>query len=102
MSIYKNFRNYRNVPASFNSMSPRFDQPTYLSFKLEFAAARDIKYNYAAPGQTGKNIINYDQMPHPLFGVKGTDDVDNRETYSAIDYLYDANEFTRARCLSNG
>jgi len=98
MSIYKTFRTARNVPASFNAMSPRFDQPTYLSFKLEFASGRDILYNQAAPGGKG-TVINYDKMPHPLFGIKGTDNVDNRETYSAIDYLYDANEFTRARML---
>lgn len=93
MSLYKNFRNYKKSEVSQNSLSSRFDQPTYLGFKLAFAPRGDYWYNGAQLN------INYDRMPHPLFAPKGTDDVNNRETYSSIDYLLDANEFTRARML---
>ena len=93
MSLFKNFRNYRNIGVDFNTLSKRFDQPTYLAFKLVFAPGRDDWYNGA---QTN---LNYDRMPHPLFAPKGNEDVNLRETYSAIDYLLDANEFTRAQML---
>jgi hypothetical protein len=35
MSIYKTFREVQQ-PATMWAISPRFDQPTYLSFKLGF------------------------------------------------------------------
>ena len=47
MSIYKNFRNYRKVEENWNSLTTRYDQPTYLSFKLSFAEMEDRWYNGA-------------------------------------------------------
>lgn len=105
MSIFKRFRNVQTtdrnaIAEGANSgayvMSPRFDQPTYLSFKLIFGEGGDSFYNNAA---SQNYVLNYDRMPHPLFAPKGKDDVFEREKYSAIDYLLDANEFTRAQML---
>jgi len=88
-SIYKNFRTYKNEVPGKNTLSSRYDQPTYLTFKLVFGQ-NDNWYN---------SDVNYDRMPHPLFSPKGSDNVQNRHSYSAIDYLLDANEFTRAEML---
>lgn len=105
MSIYKRFRSVQSTDKNViaeprNSgayaMSPRFDQPTYLSFKLIFGEGGDSFYNNAA---SQNYVLNYDRMPHPLFSAKGNDNVFEREKYSAIDYLLDANEFTRANML---
>jgi hypothetical protein len=94
MSIYKNFRNYGERVAGFNTLSKRFDQPTYMTFRLEFGNGNDAWFNTAAG-----NGLNYDRMPHPLFGAKGNEDVLLRESYSSINYLMDANEHTRAKML---
>jgi len=99
MSIYKSFRRPGETDiigggnTQFNTLGARFDQPTYLSFKLIFGQGEDAYYNTAAQN------INYDRMPHPLFAPKGNDAIEDRLNYSAIDYLYDANEYTRARML---
>jgi len=92
MSIYKSFRDHSKRISDFNEISSRFDQPTYLSFKLLFAP-RIEWYNDAAIN------TNYDRMPHPLFGPKGSEEIYERTHYSSVDYLLDANEFTRARML---
>lgn len=106
MSIYKRFRSVQQPNevgiaelgnSGAYSMSPRFDQPTYLSFKLIFGEGGDAFYNNAA---NENFVLNYDRMPHPLFASKGNDNVYDRERYSAIDYLLDANEFTRAKMLT--
>lgn len=96
-NIYKNFRNYKRDVASFNTLNKRFDQPTYLSFRLEFGQNGDFFYNGTGVGTSFS--INYDRMPHPLFSPKQDTNIDNRESYSSIDYLLDANEFTRAKML---
>lgn len=95
-SIYKKFRTL-DEPAVFGEITSMYDQPTYMTFKLVFAPNRDVTYNNA--GRVSSGITNYDIMPHPLFGEKGSDNVDSRETYSAIDFLMDSNEYTRARML---
>lgn len=106
MSIYKRFRSVQEpvrdaggaqTGSGAYALSPRFDQPTYLSFRLVFAED-DAYYNNAA----NKNfVLNYDRMPHPLFASAGKADVFEREAYSSISYLNDANEFTRAAMLKN-
>lgn len=96
MSIYKRFRTV-DQPRIVGELSYIYDQPTYMTFKLDFATNRDANYNDA--GKQIQPTLNYDTMPHPLFAEKGSDNVDERETYSAIDYLYDANEYTRAEML---
>jgi hypothetical protein len=95
MSIYKKFRSVNEVEAG--SLSSRYDQPTYMTFKLEFAQNGDATYNDA--GKSMYRTLNYDTMPHPLFGEQGANDINTRETYSAIDYLIDSNEYTRAKML---
>jgi hypothetical protein len=106
MTIYKRFRSVPKIDANTGgdrigsgrfSLSSRFDQPSYLSFRIIFAES-DAYYNNAA---SEKYVLNYDRMPHPLFMSKGKDNVFERESYSSIDYLLDANEFTRAEMLSN-
>jgi len=94
MNPYTNFRRPGIEPASFNSISRRFDEPTYLSFRILLGAGDSI-YNGAGEG----TFINYDVMPHPLFMGKGSDDIETRVRYSSIDYLMDSNEFTRAKML---
>ena len=96
MSIFKNFRNYNNQVADFNTLSSRYDQPTYLSFKLEFAGGKNLRDSWY---NVSNEFSNYDKMPHPLFANEGTEGVNDRQFYSAIDYLLDANEFTRAKML---
>jgi len=96
MSIYKKFRSV-DEPGRFGGLSSRYDQPTYISFKLVFAENFDINYNDA--GKAMYRTLNFDTMPHPLFGEQGSNDVKTRETYSSIDYLLDSNEYTRAKML---
>jgi len=96
MSIYKKFR---SVDESLSgSLSSRYDQPSYMSFKLMFAQNFDSTYNDA--GQLTNRTLNYDTMPHPLFGRQGNNNINDRETYSSIDYLIDSNEYTRAKMLA--
>jgi hypothetical protein len=96
MSVYKKFRTL-GEPAVFGNLSSRYDQPTYVSFRLVFAQNRDVNYNDA--GKALNSTLNYDTMPHPLFADEGSDSTENRETYSSISYLLDSNEFTRAQML---
>jgi hypothetical protein len=75
--------------------SKRYDQPTYLTFKLVFGFNGDKEYNV--------NKYNYDKMPHPLFNdadqyASGAPNDDSIE-YSSINYLRNANEPSRADML---
>lgn len=100
-TIYKRFRDVLKTNKDNDlariPMSPRFDQPSYLSFKVLFGEG-DVYYNNAA---SEDYVLNYDIMPQPLFQSKGNPDVYDRKKYSSIDYLLDANEFTRASMLEN-
>ena len=116
-NIYKTFRSASPKIANLNTLSKRFDEPTYFSFRLVFGQDRDHTYNKANYGAL------YDTMPHPLFDTF-TDTVTtvNRATplrfvpgiggglprpnliteslsYSAVEYLENANEPTRATML---
>ena len=98
MSVFKDFRNVVGPSgriAQFNSLSKRFDEPTYLSFLLVFRPAGNFAYNNAT------NSAYYDFMPHPLFqdGAPDSVQVDDLNSYSSIDYLNNANEPTRAAML---
>jgi hypothetical protein len=98
MSVYKDFRSVIGPSgriAQFNSLSKRFDEPTYLSFLLVFKPAGNYGYNNAS------NSAYYDFMPHPLFqdGAPDNTSVYDLNSYSAIDYLNNANEPTRAAML---
>jgi len=98
------FRRFRGTGESF---SKRFDEPTYFSFRLVFAPNHDNLYNYAGFGAT------YDMMPHPLFDNISDEHKFNRivdnatipltdvpsSQYSALQYLINANEPTRAEML---
>ena len=92
MSVYKDFRRVEKIGV-YKNLSKRFDEPTYLSFRLKFGDG-DSRYNYATSN------TYYDSMPHPLF-IQRFDYIplEIRENYAAIDYLWDANEPTRAEML---
>lgn len=92
---YNNFRRPSGSEASWNTISRRFDQPTYVSFKLVFGHGNDWNYNGAGEG----TLVNYDIMPHPLFMPEGQPAINDRVKYSSIDYLKDANEFTRSSMM---
>lgn len=103
--IYKKFRGVE-IATQANTISKRFDEPSYLSFRLQFAPNMDNVYNYASNATGG-----YDTMPHPLFDIRdfygettsgfvGVQDYQREtESYSAYQYLVDANEPTRAALL---
>ena len=90
-----------------NTLSKRFDEPTYLSFKLVFGDTDEqVLYNQA------NNVALYDFMPHPLFEKSSLNNADTatfddtqsteiniQEFYSSIQYLQNANEYTRAILL---
>ena len=62
MNIYNVFRGVTQVNKSnIETLNKRFDEPTYFSFKLQFANDNDNAYNRAENGAL------YDTMPHPLF-----------------------------------
>lgn len=92
---YNNFRRPSGYEASFNTISRRFDQPTYVSFRLVFGSGNDWNFNGAGEG----TLVNYDIMPHPLFMPEGNININDRVRYSSIDYLKDANEFTRSSMM---
>jgi len=93
MSIFKDFRGVGQLP-QFNTISKRFDEPTYLTFLLQFAPGGDFIYN------NSQYNAFYDNMPHPLFNNRDKYiSLDKRNDYAAIDYLYDANENTRVSML---
>ena len=112
INIYKRFRTYQYDIAGrdSNTLTKRFDEPTYFSFRLLFGQG-DNQYNSANYG------TSYDTMPHPLFSTRNeatlnhpsrwsnskyrasflyeTDYID----YSALNYLENANEPTRVKML---
>jgi len=101
--IYKTFRGVESLAQRF-SLSKRFDEPTYFSFRLVFGSDSDRVYNMA------NSQALYDTMPHPLFNpaskiiipafssgvtIPQTESV----AYSAMDYLNNSNEPTRVSML---
>ena len=102
-NIYKKFRGIEKLASQY-TLSKRFDEPTYFSFRLKFAPEHDKLYNYAGSGAL------YDTMPHPLFDnihdiIKVKSIIDEKQIeeettqYSALQYLSDANEPTRVEML---
>lgn len=88
-NIYKSFRDLYEVQTT-NSLQKRYDEPTYLSFRVLFIPS--FEFN-------DLQLTNYDRMPHPLFEGKVSDNYDERTAYSTINFLRDSNEFTRATLL---
>lgn len=87
--IKNHYRLFRDPISNLTgSLSKRFDQPTYLTFKLRFYPM----YNNIAN-------TNYDKMPHPLFGTNKDDNIDTRNYYSTYQYLRDIKEPARAELL---
>lgn len=94
MNIYNNFRKTTPFQSHFKrggdeNFSKLYDEPTYLSFKLEFSPEYDLnRYN-------GVNTASsFNDMPHPLF------DLSKKEgRYSGINYLNSINEPKRAVLL---
>ena len=65
----------------FNS---RYDEPTYLTVRVDFFPGRYEKFNNIDEYQSSENLYNnssYDSMPHPLF------ESITSGTYSTLNYL---------------
>lgn len=107
-NIYKKFRSVEKVALNQKSITKRFDEPTYFSFRLSFGQGYDDKYNVA------NDTASLDAMPHPLFDTAvqrirnfnpQTANLlpytfrDEEKSYSALRYLVEANEPTRAEML---
>ena len=99
MSIYKKFRRYENLSLEPNVLGSRFDEPSYLSFKLVFAENNDTYYNSTGTQYSNNDSVNYDRMPHPLFSNEYIGDIMDSNWYSSISYLKNSNEFTRSLML---
>ena len=106
-NIYKTFRAVEALTNRY-TLSKRFDEPTYFSFRLIFGHNSDDVYNIA------DNTAFYDTMPHPLFDLGFTTKrsetfnpdspfiptiIREEHSYSALQYLIEANEPTRALML---
>ena len=106
MSIYNKFRSIGKIADKY-SLSKRFDEPTYFSFRLMFGTNQDETYNYA------NEQVSYDVMPHPLFNTLSRTSARGASVslnlpvirsidipmYSAIEFLENSNEPTRAKML---
>ena len=93
-NIFKQFRTpgqILNIPSLIlnlpGTINKTFDEPTYLTFRLEFL-----------PANTDMNHTNYDKMPMPLFDLSKSEGA-ARNHYSAIQYLQDSNEVGRAEMM---
>jgi len=110
-NLYKKFRttseDILNL-ANKQTLTKRYDQPTYFSFRLIFGSDADRMYNVA------NEQALFDTMPHPLFNraskllvpnfsasasFVGSVPVEQAVAYSAMNYLYNANEPTRMAML---
>ena len=67
-----------------------FDEPTYLTFRIEFNAV-DMDNDLVN--------TNFDRMPQALFSTAMNQEQDAREHYSALQYLWDNNEMIRLNML---
>lgn len=61
-NIYNAFRRVTDLPGGGQGFSKRYDEPSYLTFKLKFG---DGDENYNKAGQANLS----DLMPHPLFNM---------------------------------
>jgi hypothetical protein len=94
-NTFKDFRTpgkFLNIPGLLldypGNITKTFDEPTYLTFRVEFL-----------PMNTSVETTNYDKMPMPLFS-KSDEEIIARNHYSAINYLRDSNEVTRAQMMA--
>lgn len=97
MGIVQNFRMVKSIKKMSNttgrndSISKRYDEPTYLSFKINFGISENKLYNDVS------DSTSFDFMPHPLFQIpEGSSD---EYLYSAVTYLRNINELERAEML---
>lgn len=94
---------YTNSFSPSNYFSKDFDEPTYLTFKIEFGSRLSStvdfsKNNYNMNENAARYNTNYDLMPAALLELNNSPIAD-RPYYSAISYLNDINEFRRAKML---
>lgn len=95
MSIVENFRGlhsiqkYSNTSGKSQELYKKYDEPTYLTFKLEFGS--NSFYNNVS------EFTSYDYMPHPL--LQKPNGVSDEYLYSAYNYLENINEPKRAKML---
>jgi hypothetical protein len=94
-TIFRNFVTAQNNPnlRSTTGILNKFDEPTYLSFKVRFDSG-ELNYNSALV------TANYDWMPHPLLESKTIVTYKDRPKYSSITYLQDSDETNRAELLT--
>lgn len=80
-----------------NVFSRLFDEPTYLTFRIEFDFTNDKIENTTGVDKWGERIMNiYDFMPEPLLSRS----ISNKEYYSTYQYLkYAKGENKRAEML---
>jgi len=106
--LNKPFKFFRSVGAPLkdkdelikSTFSKRYDEPTYLTFKLDFiSGSKNIPAN-------NTQSTSFDRMPNPLLDTsyieKNADDIIiDREFYSTYQYLRDQNELVRAEMLKD-
>jgi hypothetical protein len=106
--LNKPFKFFRSVGAPLkdkdelikSTFSKRYDEPTYLTFKLDFVSgSKNIPAN-------NTQSTSFDRMPNPLLDTshieKNADDIIiDREFYSTYQYLRDQNELARAEMLKD-
>lgn len=95
-------RNFLNNSISSDFFKKDYDEPTYLTFKIEFgnslsSVSDTNSKNYSLKQNAAVNT-NYDLLPAALFSLDDENFL-NRNFYSAISYLKDINEFRRAEML---
>lgn len=102
-NIIKNFL-YTNLYSPSNFFSKEFDEPTYLTFKIEFGNRLSSMYSYQNNNfnmvdNAARYKTNYDLMPAGLLDGSNDKFID-RPYYSAMSYLNDINESRRAKMLN--
>ena len=94
-NVYNTFRgvgpSFIEFTDSVRKIERTFDEPTYLTFKLEFNSY-DSDNNLAE--------TNFDKFPQPLFSRYTEDDIRARNYYSTYQYLRDSNEMIRADMMA--
>lgn len=95
-------KEFLNANSEKGFFDKSLDEPTYLTFKIEFGAPLtsmvDINVKNYSLKQNSAVQTNFDLMPAALFAMDDEDFL-NRNFYSAISYLKDINEFRRAEML---
>ncbi len=76
---------------SVRKITRTFDEPTYYTFKMFFYADDDR--------DNGATNVNFDRIPQPLFSGQFQKEMDARNYYSTLQYLWDMDEEIRVQML---